>query len=190
MCRKVVFAGMCSHCNGGPFEWTLLSRELPCLDAKNSGLFGGCPTGVERDEKQHEQECAACEALLGADEGYGPGMEDEETLGFVGYYTGDFGAIPPPTTTSNPTGNGDGHPSHITHHHHHHVKKGSGEYHDWNVVAVGAAAAAADHDYHHKKAYSADKSVAGGQASGMRRSSERRGSGGDESRRKKKQRKT
>ncbi|KAK0718994.1 hypothetical protein B0T21DRAFT_265532, partial [Apiosordaria backusii] len=70
MCRKVVFTGLCSHCGQGPFEWALLSRELPCLEAKNSGLFGGCPTGVERDEKSHEQECPPCEALLGADEGY------------------------------------------------------------------------------------------------------------------------
>ncbi|KAK0667671.1 hypothetical protein QBC41DRAFT_134176 [Cercophora samala] len=184
MCRKVVFAGICSHCGLGPYEWAFLTRELPCLEAKNSGLFGGCNTGIEEDVKQHEQECPACEALLGADEGYGPGMEDEETLGFVGYYTKDFGATP---AASNPTGTsgGDHHHNHTVHH----VKKGSGEYHDWSAVAVVDAGAAVD-DHYHKKEHNADKNVAGAQASGVRRSAERRESVGDESRRKKKQRKT
>ncbi|KAK4186507.1 hypothetical protein QBC35DRAFT_387150 [Podospora australis] len=84
MCRKVVFCGICTLC-GHPFDWEEFSQELPCLEAKNNGVFGLCSNGVERDEKPHDQECIACEATNGQDEGYAGGMEEfEETLLFVG----------------------------------------------------------------------------------------------------------
>ncbi|KAK3990781.1 hypothetical protein QBC44DRAFT_368754 [Cladorrhinum sp. PSN332] len=83
MCRKIVFCGTCTTC-GKSYDWEEYSQELPCLEAKNSGLFGQCKHGIDRDEKPHDQECLGCEMANGVDEGYDGGMEDEETLQFVG----------------------------------------------------------------------------------------------------------
>ncbi|KAK4228055.1 hypothetical protein QBC38DRAFT_362758 [Podospora fimiseda] len=82
MCRKIVFCGTCTTC-GKPSDWEEYSQELPCLEAKNNGIFGECKNGIDRDEKPHDQECLACEMANGVDEGYDGGMEDEETLQFV-----------------------------------------------------------------------------------------------------------
>jgi len=83
MCRKIVFCGTCTLC-GKESDWEEYSQELPCLEAKNNGLFGHCKHGIDRDEKPHDQECLACEAAQGVDEGYDGGMEDGEILPFVG----------------------------------------------------------------------------------------------------------
>ncbi|KAK4163041.1 hypothetical protein QBC43DRAFT_213916 [Cladorrhinum sp. PSN259] len=83
MCRKIVFCGTCTVC-GKASDWDEYSQELPCLEAKNNGIFGQCKYGVDRDEKPHDQECVACEMANGVDEGYDGGMEDDETLQFVG----------------------------------------------------------------------------------------------------------
>ncbi len=83
MCRKVVFKGSCPHCSH-PFTWDELSQELSCLEAKNNGVFGMCEEGTAMDEKPHDQECDACLAELGADEGYDGGTDDAVVVGWYG----------------------------------------------------------------------------------------------------------
>ncbi|KAK8134140.1 hypothetical protein PG984_006152 [Apiospora sp. TS-2023a] len=59
MCRMVIFTGSCLKC-GRYFTWTDLTQELPCLEAKNTGVFGYCQRGAYTDEHQFDQECDAC----------------------------------------------------------------------------------------------------------------------------------
>lgn len=59
MCRLVLFAGTCTRC-GGEFHWDDLSQQLPCLEAKNNGIFGECRNGVNMDQHSFDQECDSC----------------------------------------------------------------------------------------------------------------------------------
>ncbi|KAI0162970.1 hypothetical protein BJ166DRAFT_525006 [Pestalotiopsis sp. NC0098] len=59
MCRLVLFSGSCTRC-GGDFHWEDLSQQLPCLEAKNNGIFGECRNGVNMDQHAFDQECDAC----------------------------------------------------------------------------------------------------------------------------------
>ncbi len=68
----MVFAGYCPRC-GGWYQWTELSRELSCLEAKNAGVFGGCGRGVSVDDHAFDQECDSC--VLQQDEGV-DGLDD------------------------------------------------------------------------------------------------------------------
>jgi hypothetical protein len=63
----MMFAGSCTKC-GGDFSWDDLTQQLPCLEAKNSGLFGECDNGVQIDEHTFDQECDTC---ADEDEGFG-----------------------------------------------------------------------------------------------------------------------
>ena len=55
----VVFSGSCTKCHHA-FTWHELTQELPCLEAKNSGMFGDCSRGVQVDQHAFDQECDAC----------------------------------------------------------------------------------------------------------------------------------
>jgi hypothetical protein len=70
MCRILLFSGTCPRCKN-TFTWDELSQELPCLEAKNIGLFGQCRHGVLPEQHEHEQECDACAALTEGAEGAG-----------------------------------------------------------------------------------------------------------------------
>jgi DNA polymerase III delta prime subunit len=67
----MVFAGTCTTC-GKTQTWHSLSQELPCLEAKNNGIFGECETGVFVEEHGFDQECDRC-------------SEEDEGLGDVDY---------------------------------------------------------------------------------------------------------
>ncbi|KAH6656488.1 hypothetical protein BKA67DRAFT_157927 [Truncatella angustata] len=69
MCRLILFAGSCTQC-GGEFSWDELAQQLPCLEAKNSGMFGECRNGVNMDQHTFDQECDSC-LEAGGGEGYG-----------------------------------------------------------------------------------------------------------------------
>ena len=55
----MLFSGNCPECNHH-FVWHDISQELSCLEAKNSGMFGQCASGVETAEHPHDQECQPC----------------------------------------------------------------------------------------------------------------------------------
>lgn len=59
MCRLIMFAGSCTAC-AGEFHWEALTQQLPCLEAKNNGMFGECRNGVNMDEHSFDQECDSC----------------------------------------------------------------------------------------------------------------------------------
>ncbi|KAF5020243.1 hypothetical protein F66182_7721 [Fusarium sp. NRRL 66182] len=59
MCRMMVFRGYCTCC-GTIQTWSDLTQELSCLDAKNTGWFGGCQRGILVEEHSFDQECAVC----------------------------------------------------------------------------------------------------------------------------------
>ncbi|KAJ0288223.1 hypothetical protein COL940_002008 [Colletotrichum noveboracense] len=65
MCRLILFAGTCTHCNQS-LTWAELSQQLSCLEAKNADEFGGCRRGVDVETHAFDQECDAC---AGEDEG-------------------------------------------------------------------------------------------------------------------------
>ncbi|KAK7990856.1 hypothetical protein PG990_015136 [Apiospora arundinis] len=69
MCRLVIFVGSCIKC-GGYFTWDDLTQELPCLEAKNTGIFGYCLRGAFTDQHQSDQECDACACAKDQDEGF------------------------------------------------------------------------------------------------------------------------
>jgi len=77
MCREMVFAGNCTRC-GQWFQWTELSSELQCLEAKNNGVFGDCRRGIETEQHPFDQECDACAEEQNVDEGVGGFEEDYE----------------------------------------------------------------------------------------------------------------
>lgn len=68
MCRIVLFSGTCTRCDNR-FTWDDLSQELSCLEAKNTGVFGECRRGIQKEEHEFDQECPTCEEESNADEG-------------------------------------------------------------------------------------------------------------------------
>ncbi|SCO49774.1 uncharacterized protein FFNC_12831 [Fusarium fujikuroi] len=77
MCRMMIFRGYCTCCDQ-PQTWVDLTQELSCLEAKNSGWFGGCRRGILVQEHDFNQECSVCHE---EDEGVG-GLDESHIMPF------------------------------------------------------------------------------------------------------------
>lgn len=54
MCGLVVFSGSCTKC-GESQTWDDLGLQLACLQAKNTGYFGQCETGIFAEQHEVDQ---------------------------------------------------------------------------------------------------------------------------------------